>query len=138
MRLLAVDFGFTRIGLAVGETEPQAGSARQPLKAAGSLKKDAEAIAEVAKREEAEAIVLGLPLESDGQEGRMARICRSLCSQIETLGFAVHLVDESLSSVEAQRGLLEGGVKASRRRRLVDGEAALVILDRYLHEQATS
>ncbi len=138
MRLLGVDFGFTRIGLAVAETEPAVATPRTALTASGALRKDAAAIAEIARKEEVQAIVLGLPIEPSGEEGRMARICRQLGSHLEALGFSVELIDERLSSVEADSALRDQGLTAARRRRRVDGVAAGLILERYLNAQAAS
>ena len=134
MRLLGVDFGFKRIGLAVMESEVGLPAPRNPLAASGKLKSDAGAISEAAKREGAEGVVLGLPIEPSGEEGRMARICRQLAGHLEPFGRPVFLVDERLSSVQAERVLLDGGLKASERRKKRDAEAACVILERYLEE----
>jgi putative Holliday junction resolvase len=136
MRLLGVDFGFKRIGLAVVDSEVGLPAPRNPLAASGKLKTDANVLHELAKKEQAEGIVLGLPVEPDGEEGRMARICRQLAGHLEALGRPVYLVDERLSSAEAERTLLDGGLKASERRKRRDAEAACLILERYLHEQA--
>ncbi|HEY0868309.1 MAG TPA: Holliday junction resolvase RuvX [Fimbriimonas sp.] len=136
MRVLGIDFGFKRIGVAVGETGAGVASARPPLEAAGALKRDAERISLLARREEADAIVVGLPLEK-GVEGRMARICRTLGEHLASLGERVEFVDESLSSVEAEATLRGDDLKASQRRKLRDGEAARLILERYMHEEAS-
>lgn len=132
MRLLGVDFGFKRIGLALTDSEVGLPHALAPMAAAGSLKRDAAGIADVAKAQEAEAIVLGLPIEPSGEEGRMARICRQLASELEGHGFTVRLVDETMSSYAAEGAMIEAGVKASTRKRKLDGEAASLILERYL------
>lgn len=137
MRLLGIDFGFKRIGVAVAETEVGIVTARPAFAASGALKTDAAEIAKMAKREEASAVVLGLPIEESGEEGRMARICRTLGDHIVGNGVPVYLVDESMTSVEADDALRMDGLKASQRRKLRDGEAAALILERYLHEQAT-
>jgi len=137
MRLLGIDFGFKRIGVAVAETEFGIVTARPPFAASGALKNDAAAIVKLAKREEVAAVVIGLPVEESGEEGRMARICRMLGSHIEGNGMPVHLVDESMTSIQADDSLREEGLKASQRRKLRDGEAAALILERYLHEQET-
>jgi putative holliday junction resolvase len=136
LRLLGVDFGFKRIGIAIAETEVDIISPRPSLAASGTLKTDAAVLSEYAKRERAEAIVIGLPLEEGGEEGKMARICRTVARHLTDSGHTVHFVDETLSSVEADAGLREMGLKASQRRKLRDGEAARVILERYLHDQA--
>lgn len=134
MRLLGVDYGSVRIGLAVAESGPGVATARLPMKPSGSLAKDAAALAKFARAEECDLVVIGLPLEQGGVEGRMARITRSVASLIEAHGVGVGLVDESLTSVEANSALQSAGVKAARGKRLIDGEAACRILERFMHE----
>ncbi|HWD41060.1 MAG TPA: Holliday junction resolvase RuvX [Fimbriimonas sp.] len=135
MRLLGVDFGFQRIGLAVAESSPFAAATRPALQASGALKKDAEAIAALARKEEVDRIVVGMPLEPSGLEGRMAQICRKLAAHLVTLGLDVEVTDERLTSVEANHNLAEAGLKASRRNKIIDSESAILILERYLHEE---
>ncbi|MEA2552124.1 MAG: putative pre6S rRNA nuclease [Fimbriimonadaceae bacterium] len=136
MRLLGVDFGSKRIGIAVAEAEHGIVTPRSPITPTGTLRKDAANLAQLAKAEQADAIVLGLPLEPGGIEGRMAKIARVLASEIEQAGFRVELVDETLTSVQAESEMAAEGLKASRRRKLRDGEAARLILERYLHGKA--
>jgi len=133
MRLLGVDWGTTRIGIAVGETDPQVATPRNPLTPTGTLKKDAVNLVQLAKNEEAQAIVLGLPLEPGGIEGRMAKIARMLAHEIEQAGMRVELVDETLTSVQAETEMSAQGLKVSQRRKRRDGEAACLILERFLH-----
>ena len=135
MRLMGVDFGFKRIGIAVGESSPAVASPRPALTASGTLKRDAEAISALAKREGAELIVVGLPLEGDGSVGKMARICTTVAEHLRELGHQVETVDETLTSVQAEQGLHDMGLKASLRRKARDGEAACLILERYMHEK---
>lgn len=135
MRLLGVDFGSKRIGIAVGESEFGVVTPRLPIAPTGTLKKDAVNLAALAQKEQAERIVLGLPLEPGGVEGRMAKIARTLAGEIEKAGCPVHLVDETLTSVQAEAGLIADGLKASQRRKQLDGEAAALILERYIHGQ---
>ena len=133
MRLLGVDWGTTRIGIAIAEAEHGIITPRPALTPTGTLKKDAAMLAEKAKQEAADSIVLGLPLEPGGVEGRMAKIARTLANEIEGAGCRVELVDETLTSVEAESGMVAGGLKAARRKKLRDGEAARLILERYLN-----
>ncbi len=135
MRVLGVDFGFARIGLAVGDDKLGVFSPRTVLKASGGLKRDADAIANKAKEEEAEAIVVGLPLDAEGG-GRMARICDQLAGHLRDKGLIVHTVDESMTSVGVHAELREAGLKARQRRKIVDGEAAVKILERWANGQA--
>lgn len=135
MRLLGIDFGFKRIGVAIAETEAGIVTPRPSFPASGTLKVDAAAIAAYARKEEVSAVVVGLPVEESGDEGRMARICRTLAEHVQGNGLTVHLVDESMTSVEADYALREEGLKASQRRKLRDGEAAALILERYIFGQ---
>ncbi len=137
MRLLGVDFGFKRIGIAVGESEVRIASPRHPLAASGALKKDAAAIAASAKSEEVDAVVIGLPVEESGNEGRMARICRSLADHLREDGLAVYFVDERYSSVQAELAMANAGLSVSEIKQRKDGEAACLILERYFDGETT-
>lgn len=134
MRLLGIDFGFKRIGVAVVDSDIRLPNPRPTLTACGKLKGDAATIFAVAKKEQATGIVLGLPLEPEGTEGRMARIARQLAGHLEALGMTVHLVDERLSSVEAERNLCVDDMTARQRDKRRDAEAACLILERYLDD----
>lgn len=133
MRILGVDWGSKRIGLAIAESEHGIVSPRSNLTPTGTLKLDAQNILEVAKREQAVQIVLGLPIEPGGEEGKMARLVRQLAGNIEGV-LPVAFVDETLTSVEAIGAMAEAGLKASERRKKVDAEAACRILERYLEQ----
>lgn len=130
MRVLAVDFGGTRIGLAVGSLEGGFPRTLPPLQATGTLAKDAAAIAAVAGKESAEVVVVGLPLNEEG-ETKMSRICRMLGQKVSDLGLPVEFVDEALTSFESESVMKEAGLKGSQIRRKVDGEAAVRILERW-------
>ncbi len=131
MRLLGIDFGFARIGAAVTDDAVGLPTALTTMNASGKLKVDAQSIATLAKRQEADKVILGLPLE-DGEEGKMARIMRQLGGHVEAAGLVVDYVDETLTSVEAETALRGTDMKASQRKKLRDGEAACRILERYL------
>lgn len=136
MRLLGVDLGSKRIGIAVGEKEAGVVTPRPALAAVGTLRRDADAVAALARREEADAIVLGLPVELSGEEGRMARVCRTFAGHLADLGLTVHLVDETFTSVAAEAAMRQVDMKASQRRKARDGEAAAQIVERFIHAQA--
>jgi putative Holliday junction resolvase len=131
VRLLGIDFGFARIGAAVTDDAVGLPTALTTMNASGKLKVDAQAIATLAKRQEADKVILGLPLE-DGEEGKMARIMRQLGGHVAATGLVVDYVDETLTSVEAETALRGTDMKASQRKKLRDGEAACRILERYL------
>ena len=126
MRVLGVDFGGKRIGIAVGETEHNVASPRPQIEATGTLRLDAVNIAALAKKEEAEKVVLGTPVVGT-EETKMSRICRMLGAEIEKLGFSVDYVDESLTSVQAETRQWT----AATIKKHLDSEAACQILERY-------
>jgi len=134
LRALGIDFGSKRIGVAVGVSEPMVTTARPPLTPTGTLAKDAAAIVALAQKEEADAVVVGIPENPD--DPRMANVCRKLAESIRALGLNVAEVDEAMSSVEAEANLLETELTAAGRRKLRDGEAARIILERYFEAQA--
>lgn len=133
MRVLGVDLGRVRIGIAVGETEFRVATVRPSLDASGTLAMDALAIDALARREEVERIVVGQPLNEE--DGRMARVCAMLADLLRQHGWLVDLVDESFTSVQAEAALAEVRAKGSQRRRARDGMAAALILERYFDGQ---
>jgi putative Holliday junction resolvase len=136
LRLLGVDLGRKRIGLAVGETELAIATPRQTLAASGKLDTDADALTQYAKREEADAVVIGVPIMADAPDGgRMQRVCRELGAKLTARGLNVAYVDESLTSIEAQAALRETGLTAAQRKPRIDGESAARILERYMAER---
>ena len=134
MRAMGVDFGSKRIGLAVGDAEHGVASPCGLLASSGSLQRDAAAIDDLGRREQADVMVVGLPLDPDGQPTAMSRVCAQLADRLRAIGWAVRTVDESLSSVEAEKGLVYE--RASQRRKRRDGAAACVILERFFRGQA--
>ena len=134
MRLLGVDLGSVRIGIAVAETDPFVATPRPALKASGRLRTDAETVSQLARREEAERVIVGLPLEFADQgriEGRMARICRKFGGEIEARGIVVGFADEAYTSVGAEEVMRDSGLTIAAARRRKDGEAACRILEAY-------
>jgi putative Holliday junction resolvase len=138
MRLLGVDFGGVKIGLAVMELTAGIPTPRPYLSASGTLAKDAAAIHQLAKKEEADAVVVGLPTVN-GEETKMSRICSRLGALIEKTRCQVFYADEELTSQAAERDLTELGLKASQIKKQVDGDAAAKILLRFKesHEEVS-
>ncbi len=131
MRVIGVDFGSARIGLAVGETDAGLATPKGNLSASGKLARDAVAIAAFATKEEADAIVLGLPLDGEGLPTKMSGVIEQLGQRLAELGQIVYKVDESLTSFESNQAMLDTGLKASQRSARVDSEAACRILERF-------
>jgi putative Holliday junction resolvase len=136
MRIMGVDYGFRRIGIAFGETDPHVVTPRASIAATGTLARDADALSKLATADEARTVVLGLPVEEDGQEGKMARIARRLGALIEQHGLQVAYSDERYTSLEAEKLLREGDLTAAGRRKQKDSLAACLLLERFLAEVA--
>ncbi len=138
MRVLGVDFGGKRIGLAIGETEGQVATPRPIIPAVEGLAANVETLIRVAKNEAAEAFVVGIPFGLGGEETPMAKICLRLAQRLKEEGAVVFEVDESLTSVEAAAGLIRAGGTAAQRRSRLDSEAACRIVERFFveHEKA--
>lgn len=138
MRVLGVDFGLRRIGLALSDPGEVVAT---PLKSLvlSSVRNAPAAVAAAAREAEAEAVVVGVPLGLEGEEARteVRRVERFATALRRELGLPVHLVDESFSSREAE-DLAPGGPggegRAKRRGPGSDSHAvaAAVILQRWL------
>jgi putative Holliday junction resolvase len=110
---------------------------RPPLAASGTLDKDADALAAFAKREEVDAVVIGIPvMENAPDQGKQQRVCAMLADRLVSRGLTVHTVDESLTSIEAEDAMFVAGLKASERAKRRDGEAAARILERFMSNDA--
>lgn len=135
MKLLGIDFGDRRIGVAASDA---LGLTAQPVTVLErqSLAEDIARIAELANRRRAQTIVVGLPLNMDGSAGPAARRARRFAAALRReLGLAVELWDERLTTVEAERVLIASGERRARRRQLRDSVAAAIILQAYLDAQ---
>jgi putative Holliday junction resolvase len=130
MRLIGLDHGSRRIGVAVGDTETCLAFARPALQRTNE-RADVLAIGELAQAEGAGAIVLGLPRNMDGSEGSQAAAARDFGEQLAAIGLPVSYQDERLSTWQAVEQL---GPRRGRDRRSgeLDSAAARVILQEYL------
>lgn len=130
MRVLGVDYGLRRIGLAIGETEIRMAFAKTTLPSKGDVSADAAAIIAYATLEECERIVIGLPSLDDGHEGEQASITRKFGDALTVLGATVEYCDERYSTTAARSALSHLDGRAAKK--ILDSEAARIILEAYL------
>jgi len=132
MRIMAIDYGDERIGLAVSDlTGTLCGDAWTMNE--WNMERAAERICEEAKNREVERLVLGLPRNMDGSEGPRAEKSRRFAAMLtERSGLEVRLWDERRSSIEAHAILHASGKKEKKHRKVVDAVAASLILEGYL------
>ena len=134
-RVLGVDLGARRIGLACSDPTGTLATPLTVLERSGDVARDHAAIVTAALDAEAERIVVGLPLSLDGSDGPAARAIRA---EVEALATAagsqlpVSLHDERLTTVSAERDLMAAGMRGRARRKIVDAAAAAVMLQSWL------
>jgi putative Holliday junction resolvase len=147
-RLLGIDLGERRIGLAIADDDGGRGIAIATLRRARSPEADAAALLDVVREREISELVVGLPLDVSGDEGPQARLTRAWVEAVQSrIGLPVTLRDERLTSYLAEqrvgpmkRGRSGGAPSASQRaayRARIDREAAAIILQDELDARAT-
>ena len=133
MRALGVDLGSKRIGIAVSDRSGTVASPFTVLARSKSGRQDLAEIGRLAREEEAEIIVVGLPLTLDGEVGPAARAALAEAERLATVvDVPVETHDERLTTVTADRTLMEANLSAPARRRVVDKVAAAVMLQSWL------
>ena len=133
MKILAVDYGDSRTGLATCDPTEFLTTPITPQITVKARNKVASQICAVAADIHAELIVIGLPLNMDGTEGERAIKSRKLAKTVELWsGLPVRMWDERQTTCAAADLLDESGTFGSRRKAILDSVRATVILDDYL------
>lgn len=131
MRVIGLDHGAKRIGVAVGDTETGMAFARAAIRRR-SLDRDLATLNELCRSEGAALLVIGLPLNMDGSEGEQAAAARAFGEAVAGIGLEVAFEDERLTSWEARERLAASGSQPRRESGRVDSAAARLILQQYL------
>lgn len=136
MRVLALDFGLKRIGLALSDPE-----GRMALPYTTLIRKDNShllaRIQDIVDQEKVECLVVGLPLGLNGEETLSTRQARNFARLLgRAISLPVYLQDETLTSSEASHRLNESGLRGRRQKRVLDQIAATIILESFLAEKA--
>ncbi len=135
MRILAIDYGDARIGLALSDESETLASPLGTYKSQ-TMRKDIDAIAAIAKENGAGLIVLGLPLNMDGTRGERASKTESFGKVLEKVsGLKVVYKDERLTTVSAEKTLIECNMRREKRKQVIDTLSAQIILQSYLDAQ---
>ncbi len=133
MRVLGLDLGSKRIGVAVSDSSETIASPVTVIQRASRRSEDHANIRRVADDEEAELIVIGLPITMSGEIGPAARAVTEESQAIASAtGRPIELFDERMTTVTADRALKEASLSASARRQFVDKVAAAVMLQTWL------
>lgn len=129
---MGLDVGDKRIGIALSDESAIIASPKETLERRGN-RKDIAHLLELARREDVAEILVGLPLSLDGSEGPQAqKVTRFIEALKAATDLPVTTWDERLSTVGAERTLLEGDVSRAKRKQTIDRVAAALILQGYL------
>jgi putative Holliday junction resolvase len=135
VRLLCLDLGEKRIGVAVGDDQNGLAFPDRVL-TRRSAKQDRQAIAQLTREHEAGTVVVGLPLALDGSDNPNAQRARSFAEYLSrVITVPVVLWDERLTTVEATERLAGAGMTGARQKGLVDAVSAAVILEDFMRER---
>ena len=129
---LGLDVGTKTIGLALSDP---GGLLARPLSTLSrrGVRKDVARLVSVVEQHRVERLVVGMPYELDGSEGRSARLARQIGDGLgAATGLPVTWIDERFTSVDAERQLIAVGMRRDRRRAVIDQQAAVLILQSFL------
>ncbi|MBQ9086781.1 MAG: Holliday junction resolvase RuvX [Clostridia bacterium] len=131
-KILGVDFGDTRTGLAVCDPSRLLASGIGYI-SPGGIDKTADAVAEIAREQGVVAVVVGLPVNMDGSEGARAARCRKFAHFLEErLSLPVAMFDERMTTMTAARYLNETNTRGKKRKTVIDTLSAQIILQNCL------
>lgn len=133
-RILALDIGDARIGVAVSDPARIIASPVEVIHRVG-WGPDVRRVCELCAQYDTELVLSGWPLNMDGTAGFQSEKVRLFCEQLEKAGLNVFYQDERLTTVTAEHALLEGNMHRRERRQTVDKVAAAVILQQWLDSQ---
>ncbi len=133
IRALGLDLGSKRVGVAIGDRTGTIASPLHVIQRSGSVRRDHEMIAKLVIEEEADIVVVGLPLNMNGSSGPAAQAAIDEAGALATVvGVPVVTFDERRTTVTADQAMIEANMRAQARRRIVDKIAAAVMLQNWL------
>ena len=131
-KLLGVDFGDVRTGLAVSDPSRLIASGIGYI-SPGGIDKTVEAVAESAEQNKVSAVIVGLPVNMDGSQGSRAQRCEKFARMLkERLGIPVAVFDERMTTMTAARYLNETNTRGKKRKTVIDTLSAQIILQNCL------
>jgi putative Holliday junction resolvase len=135
MRVLALDVGERRIGVAMSDSLGITAQ-RLPMLNRRGDRRDHEAVASLVQQHGVTTVVVGLPLTMRGEQGPQAKKVLEFVQDLRRqLTVPIQLVDERLTTVQGARALAEAGTSSRKRKQTIDGVAAQLILQQFLDMQ---
>lgn len=135
MRYLGLDLGTKTLGLAISD---RLGTISSPYKVLRYSNVDnlIKELIEVIEKEKVDELVLGLPKNMNGSLGFAAERSMNFKEKLESvIDIKIHLIDERLSTKEAENILISADVSRKKRKKVIDGMAASIILDTFLNRK---
>ena len=133
-RVLGIDYGDSRIGLAMSDPIKIIASPFKTIRNEGN-EKCLQVFQSLIKDKDVEAIVVGLPIGLKGQETVQTKKVREFANLLYALKLPIHLEDERLSSVSAEKSMIQQNIKTGHNKGLIDQRAAAIILQQFLDKQ---
>jgi putative Holliday junction resolvase len=133
-RVLGIDYGDSRIGLAMSDPLKIIASPFNTIRNEGN-EKCLQVFQSLIKDKDVEAIVVGLPMGLKGQETVQTKKVREFANLLYALKLPIHLEDERLSSVSAEKSMIQQNIKTGHNKGLIDQRAAAIILQQFLDKQ---
>ena len=130
-RILGVDYGDSRIGLALSDPNKIIASPFKTIQNKGFDKTKKE-IFDIIRENKVELIVLGLPVSMSGTETNQTKKVRKFQSFIQDFDIPIEMQDERLSSFTAKKSLIQQKIKTGHNKHLIDSTAAAIFLQQYL------
>jgi putative Holliday junction resolvase len=131
-RILGIDFGLKRIGLAISDPMGITAYASDVLTRT-TLKEDKAKIVLLIDEHEIQTIVIGLPLNMNGSEGYMVRLMREFADELKKeIDIDIIEYDERLTSYQASKALNQAEIRGKRKKKRIDSISAQIILQTYL------
>lgn len=136
-RKIALDLGDVRIGVAISDGLGITANPRETYyRKKDDIDADINYFIEYAKKEDVDGFVIGLPKNMDGTEGPRAELCREFGELLsERSGIKVYYQDERLTTVSAERMLIQADVRREKRKQVIDKVAATIILQSFLDQK---
>lgn len=138
-RILSIDYGMARLGMAVSDEQKIFASSIDTIKAAKKIELTIEMVIKAIEKHQqdydydVEELIIGLPLMMSGKMGLLADEAKHFAELLQQkVSFPVKLWDERLTTAQAERSLRESSLTRKRRAKVIDAVAAVIILQSYL------
>lgn len=136
MRIMGLDVGDKTIGVSVSDELGWTAQALEVIRREVSSDDEFARLQELVKQLSIEKFVVGLPKNMNGTVGPRGEICKEFAQELEKrTGLPVQMWDERLSTVAAERALLQADVSRKKRKKVIDKVAAVMILQGFLDSQ---